>query len=74
MNTRIERVSAEIVKTKDKISRQQARLRELEKQRDELENMEIIDTVRGMDISFADLAHLLKAAKSQTGPQEDTAE
>ena len=75
MNAKIERVSKDIDKTKDKISEFQTKLRELEKQKTELENMEIVDAVRGMDISLTDLAALLKAAKSggatsgQVGPK-----
>ena len=64
MNAKIERVGKDIQKTKDKISELQARLRELEKQKTELENMKIVDAVRGMDISLSDLATLLKAAKA----------
>lgn len=74
MNAKIERVCKEIDKTKGKISEQQARLRELEKQKTELENVEIVDTVRGMDISFADLAELLKSARvtsGQVGPKSE---
>lgn len=75
MNVKIERVSKDIQKTKDKINEFQTKLRELEKQKTELENMEIVDAVRGMDISLVDLAALLKAAKSggatsgQVGPK-----
>ena len=36
-------------------------MRELEKERIELENLEIVDTVRGLNISLADLGNLLKA-------------
>ena len=64
MNAKIERISKEIQKTKDKVSEFQTRLRELEKQKNELENMEIVDVVRGMDISLADLAALLVATKA----------
>ena len=67
MNAKIERVSKEIDKVKGKISDQQTRLRELEKQKTELENIEIVEAVRGMDISFADLAELLKAARATSG-------
>ncbi len=75
MNPKIERVGKEIQKAKDKLSEIQTRLRELEKQKTELENMEIVEAVRGMDISLADLAVLLKAAKTggatsgQLGPK-----
>lgn len=78
MNAKIERVSRDIQKTKDKISEFQTRLRELEKQQNELENMEIVDVVRGMDISLSDLAAMLKATKTggatsgQVGPKSTT--
>jgi hypothetical protein len=74
MNAKIERVCKEIEKTRVKINDQQTRLRELEKQKTELENTEIVDVVRGMNISFADLAELLKAANAtsgQIGPKLD---
>ncbi len=77
MNVKIERVGKEIQKTKDKISEFQTRLRELEKQKTELENMEIVETVRGMDISLADLAAMMKAVKTggvtsgQLGPKSE---
>ena len=68
MSAKIERVNKEIEKTKSKISDQQARLRELEKQKTELENLEIVEAVRGMNISFTDLAALLKSVKLQAAP------
>lgn len=67
MNAKIERVSKEIEKTKGKISEFQSRLRELEKQKTELENLEIVEAVRGMDISLPDLAALLKTARATSG-------
>ncbi len=67
MNAKIQRIINEIEKTKDKICEFQARLKELEKQKTELENMEIISAVRGMDISFADLATLLKNPQITSG-------
>ena len=75
MNAKIERVDKDIQKTKDKLSEFQTRLRELEKQKTELENMEIVEAVRGMDISLADLAAMIKATKTggatsgQVGPK-----
>lgn len=75
MNAKIERVSKDIQKTKDKISEFQTRLRELEKQKTELENTEIVEAVRGMDISLADLAAMMKSVKTggatsdQLGPK-----
>ena len=78
MNPKIERVCKEIEKTKGRITEQQTRLRELEKQKIEFENTEIVDAVRGMDISLVDLAAMLKAAKTggatsgQLGPKSAT--
>lgn len=80
MNAKIERVSKEIEKTKGKINEFQTRLRELEKQKTEFENMEIVEAVRGMDISLSDLAALLKTVKTsgatsgQLGPKTTTTE
>jgi len=67
LNTKIERVNKDIDKTKDKISEYQARLRELEKQKTELENTEIVEAVRGMDIPLTDLPVILKALRDQNG-------
>lgn len=68
MNAKIQRVMKEMEKTRDKIGVLQARLRDLEKQKTELENTEIISAVRGMDISMTELADMLKAASGQVGP------
>ena len=67
MSKKAERITEELEKLKGKISGYQARVRELEKQRTELENMEIIDAVRGSDISLADLAALLKQTAGAAG-------
>ena len=60
MNVKIQKVVNEMDKTKAKIGELQAKLRELEKQKTDLENAEIVEAVRGMDISLADLAAMLK--------------
>jgi len=60
LNTKIQRVCKDIEKSKEKISAEQAKLRDLERQKTELENLDIVNTVRGMNISFTDLAELLK--------------
>ena len=64
MNAKIERVSKDIEKTRGKISEFQARLRELEKQKNELENLEIVEVVRGMSVSIDELAVLLQTVKN----------
>ncbi len=67
MNVKIERVNKDIDKTKEKISEFQAKLRELEKQKTELENTEIVEAVRGMDIPLNDLPAILKALREPSG-------
>ncbi|MFC4598166.1 DUF4315 family protein [Cohnella hongkongensis] len=75
MNAKIARVNKEIEKIKGKIHGFQTKLRELERQKTELENLEIVDAVRGVDIPLSDLAALLKAVKTggatsgQLGPK-----
>jgi hypothetical protein len=67
MNPKIERVIKDIDKTKEKITEFQSRLRELEKQKTEFENIEIVEAVRGMDIPLNDLPTILKALREQNG-------
>jgi hypothetical protein len=67
LNAKIERIDKDIEKTKGKISEFQARLRELESQKTELENIEIVETVRGMDVPLTDLAAMLKAFREKSG-------
>ena len=55
-----QKIQAEIDKVKAKISEQQARLKELEKNKLEAENSEIVEIVRGMSISLADLPLVLQ--------------
>lgn len=64
MNAKIERVSKDIEKTKKKIDEFQTRLRELQQQKTELENIEIVEAVRGMDIPLTDLASVLRAFRN----------
>ena len=67
MNAKIERVNKDIDKTREKTNEFQARLRELEKQKTELENTEIVEAVRGTDIPLNDLPAVLKALREQNG-------
>ena len=53
------KIDAEIEKVKAKIAEQQARLKELEQKKLEAENSEIVEIVRGMSISLADLPLVL---------------
>ena len=54
------KIQAEIDKIKAKISEQQARLKELEKNKQEAENSEIVDIVRGMSIPLEELPLVLQ--------------
>lgn len=73
------KLEAEIAKTKAKIAEGQAKLKELEAKKVELENSEIVDVVRGMKISLADLPVLLQQLRAaaptsgQVVPKSDTA-
>jgi len=62
--TRAAKIEAEIEKARAKLAEQQAHLKELEAKRLELENTEIVDVVRGMNIPLNELAGLLRSLKS----------
>ena len=55
-----QKIQAEIDKVMAKISEQQARLKELELNKQEAENSEIVDIVRGMSISLEELPLVLQ--------------
>lgn len=61
MSNKLQKVLSEIDKVKEKIAVQQTRLRELEQQKTELENMEIVGMVRGLDVAPEELAAFIKA-------------
>ena len=61
--TKSAKIEAEIEKVKAKIAEQQARLKELEQKKLE-ENSEIVEIVRGMSISLADLPLVLQQLRS----------
>lgn len=57
------KIQGEIDKLKTKIAEQQAKLRELEQNKREAENSEIVEVVRGMSIPLDELAVLLQSIK-----------
>jgi hypothetical protein len=57
------KVISEIEKARLKLAEQQARIKDLEHKNTELENMEIVDIVRGMSIPLDDLASVLQSLK-----------
>ena len=58
------KITAEIEKTKMKISELQLRQKELEQKLIETENREIVDIVRGMSISLEELPVLLEKMRA----------
>lgn len=57
---KLERIVAEIEKTKETISKQQAKLRELEAQKTEAENLQIVQMVRALRMTPAELSAFLQ--------------
>ena len=74
MNPKIKKIDKEYEKNAEKITELQARQRELEKQRMELENLDIIGLVRGMGLSPDQLAALIQAAPPQPVPASERKE
>ena len=77
MNPKIEKLAKDIEKTKAKIAEQQARLRELEKQKTELENTDFVAVARSYHLTPQQLADFLKAQQASPSgavlPQEQEA-
>lgn len=74
--TKIEKLKIELERAKKKSSEWQARVRDIEKQITECENMEILQTVRSIAASPEELRGLLdmlRASKEppQTGPTDN---
>lgn len=61
MNPKIKKIDNEYEKNKAKIAELQNRQKELEKQRTELENLDIIGLVRGVGLTPQQLAALIKS-------------
>ena len=75
MNPRIQKITNDIETLRRKITDNQARLRDLERQKLELENASIIAAVRALDVPpeqfQALIAQLQAQAVPQFEPQED---
>lgn len=59
-NSKINRIDKEIQKTREKITEYQNRLRELQTQKTEAENLQIIQMVRSLRLTPQELSQLLK--------------
>ena len=64
MNAKIKKINAEYEKNAAKIAELQARQKELDKQRTELENLDIVGMVRSMGMTPEQLAALIQASKT----------
>lgn len=80
MATKLDRIERDIQKTKSKIAEYQKQLRELEAQKTEQENLQIIQLVRGMNMKPEEFAAFLRSGATQAAPaatpyheQEDNA-
>lgn len=67
MNPKISKIDTELAKTKQKISGLQAHIRELEQQKTELENTDIVGLVRGSGMTSQELAALFQAFREKNG-------
>ena len=76
MNAKIKKINAEYEKNAAKIAELQARQKELDKQRTELENLDIVGMVRSMGMTPEQLAAFIQASKTDasalTGKEEDS--
>lgn len=74
MNPKIEKLAKDIEKTKAKIAEQQARLRDLEKQKTELENTDFVAVARSYHLTPQELAEFLKMRKVDSDKEPLTQE
>lgn len=65
MNPKIQKVTTEIERTRAKIAESQTRLKELEQQKTDLENTEIVNLFRSVDVAPAELAGFIRAYTEQ---------
>ena len=75
MNPRLQKIYDDIDKTKKKIVSYQTRLRELERQKTELENANILAMVRGIDVppeEFAEFVRMFKERQDCAVPDLET--
>ena len=63
MNPKFKKIDAEYEKNAAKISALQNRQKELEKQRREMENLDIVGLVRSMGMTAEELSALMKASR-----------
>ena len=65
MNPKLKKVIDEMEKTRVKISDMQSRMRDLERQKTELENADIIAMIRGIDVPPDEFGEFVRLFKEQ---------
>lgn len=76
--TKLEKIDKELVKAREKAAEWQAKIRELEKQKQEEENSQIVQAVRSLKLTPAELMAFLSdpkhafTASGQSGPKSET--
>lgn len=71
---KIDKLNLEYAKNDEKIARLMERQREIEKQRTELENLDIVGMVRELGLSFDELSELINGEKAAAELATDVAE
>lgn len=71
MTQKINKIIAEIERTRARVAESQERLRELERQRTELENTEIVALFRSLDVSPDQLPAFIAAMKTAALPEAE---
>ena len=66
--TKLEKLKAELIRAREKASEWQARVRDIERQITEQENLEIIQAVRGMISAPEDLRAVLDMIREVNAP------
>ena len=66
MNTKLSKLQMEIDKITLKITEHQSKLRELEQQKTEIENTEIVELVRSLKMNTSELSSFLKAYREKS--------
>ena len=68
---KIERIDQEIAKTREKIAEQQEKLKALEAQKTEAENLEIVQMVRALRMTPAQLSAMLSSGVVPAGSEQE---
>ena len=71
---KIDKLNLEYAKNDEKIARLMERQQEIEKQRTELENLDIVGMVRGLGLGFEELAELINGEKAAAELSEEVSE